>query len=187
MTIENRSITSAPVLNGDEQKYCEGYAFLFYDGSENTEYRSNSYVERISPDVKVNGKFVYACLNHDVNTILDHTESTLTLTPDNKGLHYKFPLYPDDPTHKVLGAKLKNKQIKGASYSMTNVVDSWTKEGNNRIRNIKSFDLLHVSPTYHGCYPGASAKLRSAIDNDVEKELEIAYLKFETEKRINKK
>ncbi|MEZ6033536.1 MAG: HK97 family phage prohead protease [Planctomycetaceae bacterium] len=184
--IENRSITSSPAIatKGDK-KYCEGYAVLFYNEADpSTEFRSGKFAERIPANAKIDTSgFCYACLDHNEDIVLDHTEATLNLSTDKRGIRYSFPIMDNDPDHQRLDAKLTNGHVKGASFQMTNIVDEWQTVGETRVRSLKSFTLRHVSPTYLGCYRGASAELRS----ENEQSLEQAYLKFETQKRLNKK
>lgn len=183
-TIQRRNLdaTHACVrMDGDEKKKIVGYASVFYNGQEGTEYDiyGDGYLyERIMPgafDRAAREDDVRALFNHDVNQLLGRsTSGTLRLSVDTIGLRYEIDP-PDTQLARELTELLGRGDINGSSFSFI-VTDSAPvrKEGGRRILEIKGVRLFDVGPVTFPAYTAASSGVRAAggIDPDLRKRIE---------------
>jgi HK97 family phage prohead protease len=168
--------------DGEEQKIV-GRAAVFYDGSEETEYklfdeivdeRGNviqpALVERLSPKAFNKAlkerQDVRALFNHDPNLVLGRTASgTLKLEKSQRGLDYKIT-----PGKTTVASDVKEHinrgDVTGSSFGFR-VVDqkfSHDKERNVDVRELRSVDLLDVSPVTYPAYTSTNVGMRAAGD-----------------------
>lgn len=143
-----------------------GYASVFYDGTDRTEYQLfDDVVERIMP-----GAFdralreaddVRALFNHDPNMPLGRTTAgTLTLSIDNAGLRYD--IQPGDTTvARDVREHVKRGDVTGSSFSFVPTDEDIRKEESRWIREIRGVRLYDVGPVTFPAYGATSADARS--------------------------
>jgi HK97 family phage prohead protease len=183
-----RRFTTQPVsiikrAEGDPPKI-GGYAAVYYDGTEATEYELWDYageraVERIMP-----GAFSQAmsrpddcrCLfNHDPNMVLGRTAAgTTALAIDGKGLQYETT--PGDTMcAKDVQEHLRRKDVTGSSFSFAVDEERWTetKQPDGKwfsVREILSVTLYDVGPVTFPAYETTTSGMRSAGEADEARE-----------------
>ena len=148
-----------------ESRKVEGYASVFNSRSKDL----GGFVEIIDP-AAFNGVIersdVLALLNHDQDRgVLARSRKgvgSLTLTVDERGLHYSFDA-PNTALGDELVEGLKRGDISTSSFAFTVAGEEWTKEEDGRyLRTITQIDKLYdVSPVYNEAYEDTSVALRS--------------------------
>lgn len=163
----------------DAEPKIVGRAAVFYDGTEETEYKlfdaivaedgrtiSPALVERISErafNKALSEKHdVRALFNHDPNLVLGRTKSgTLKLTKSLRGLDYEVK--PGDTTvARDVAEHIKRGDVTGSSFGFI-VRDqkfSHDKERGVDIREIRSLDLTDVSCVTYPAYSATSVSMR---------------------------
>lgn len=161
-----------------------GYASVFYDGTEKTEYKIGDNVfERIDRNAFnnsiANKKDVIASYDHKYDQVLARTSAgTLSLSIDSKGLKYEFAYDNTDPDHQRCLSKIKRKEVTGSSFTGTAKNQSWSKEGSKVIKTITEIDLIEVCPCVFPAYQGT--KRSELSDSDKEQ-----LAKMETENLLS--
>jgi len=162
----NASIANIELRSKDAGKgsRIEGYAAVFYDGTEKTEYKLwGKVVERIDKnafDNVLERDDVRALFNHDPNMLLGrNTAGTLTLTTDDTGLKYDIAL-PETQVGRDVKTSVERGDLSGSSFSFVPTKVEWTKDGDKEIRVIKDVTLKDVGPVTFPAYEGSSAYAR---------------------------
>lgn len=163
MNLERRSFDIE--FREAESRKVEGYASVFNSRSKDL----GGFTEIIDP-AAFNGVIersdVLALLNHDQDRgVLARSRKgvgSLTLTVDERGLHYSFDA-PNTALGNELVEGLKRGDISTSSFAFTVAGEKWTKEEDGRyLRTITQIDKLYdVSPVYNEAYEDTSVALRS--------------------------
>lgn len=163
MNLERRSFDIE--FREAESRKVEGYASVFNSRSKDL----GGFTEIIDP-AAFNGVIersdVLALLNHDQDRgVLARSRKgvgSLTLTIDERGLHYSFDA-PNTALGNELVEGLKRGDISTSSFAFTVAGEKWTKEEDGRyLRTITQIDKLYdVSPVYNEAYEDTSVALRS--------------------------
>ena len=163
MNLERRSFDIE--FREAESRKVEGYASVFNSRSKDL----GAFTEIIDP-AAFNGVIersdVLALLNHDQDRgVLARSRKgvgSLTLTVDERGLHYSFDA-PNTALGNELVEGLKRGDISTSSFAFTVAGEKWTKEEDGSyLRTITQIDKLYdVSPVYNEAYEDTSVALRS--------------------------
>lgn len=163
MNLERRSFDIE--FREAESRKVEGYASVFNSRSKDL----GGFTEIIDP-AAFNGVIersdVLALLNHDQDRgVLARSRKgvgSLTLTIDERGLHYSFDA-PNTALGNELVEGLKRGDINTSSFAFTVAGEKWTKEEDGSyLRTITQIDKLYdVSPVYNEAYEDTSVALRS--------------------------
>ena len=163
MNLERRSFCIE--FREAESRKVEGYASVFNSRSKDL----GGFTEIIDP-AAFNGVIersdVLALLNHDQDRgVLARSRKgvgSLTLTVDERGLHYSFDA-PNTALGNELVEGLKRGDISTSSFAFTVAGEKWTKEEDGSyLRTITQIDKLYdVSPVYNEAYEDTSVALRS--------------------------
>ena len=190
MKVEKRFIPNAfagiEVRADGEDRKIEGYASVFYDGSEGTEFHlyDNVY-ERIAPQAFQNAigrDDVRALFNHDPNYLLGRTKSgTLQLDSDSRGLRYSIQP-PDTTAGRDTLESVKRGDLTGSSFSFIPTSVTWLDEGERHIRQINDVELFDVGPVTFPAYEGSQAYARDVDSVKAEEEA----IKAEQEAELKK-
>jgi HK97 family phage prohead protease len=180
MNIERRSLaideieSAVPLLavesrseDGAEREYIVGYAAKFGVLSLELE---GSFIERIDPGAfgivsERRGRRrpleTRALWNHDANYPLARYPGTLSMSVDEIGLRYEFPV-PDTSYGRDIASNIRAGIVKGSSFSFTvpSGGDAWSVEDGRSVRTIQRIDsLLDVGPVTFPAYPDADVKV----------------------------
>lgn len=149
--------------------YFEGYASVFYDGTEKTEYRPLPHVrEHINKtafdEVVRSAENIKAFYNHSPDFELGSTKlNTLFLRIDAKGLRYTIPYDDSDPDHTKVKRKIEKGIAKGASFKALGQM-TIERDGNRYIRTIETVEKLdEISIVNDPAYTGSQAIIRSQL------------------------
>ena len=160
LAVESRSEDDA------EREYIVGYAAKFGVLSLDL----GDFVERIDPGAfglvsERRGRRkpleTRALFNHDANYPLARYPGTLSMSVDDVGLRYEFPV-PDTTYGRDLAANIRAGIIKGSSFSFTVPADgdSWSVEEGRSTRTIHRVDsLIDLGPVVFPAYPDADVKV----------------------------
>ena len=179
MNIERRALaideveSAVPLLavesrseDGSDREYIVGYAAKFGVLSLDL----GDFVERIDPNAfgivsERRGRRrpleTRALWNHDPNYPLARYPGTLSMSVDDVGLRYEFPV-PDTSYGRDLAANIRAGIVRGSSFSFTvpSGGDAWSVEDGRSIRTIQRIDtLLDVGPVTFPAYPDADVKV----------------------------
>lgn len=163
MNLERRSFDIE--FREAESRKVEGYASVFNSRSKDL----GGFTEIIDP-AAFNGVIersdVLALLNHDQDRgVLARSRKgvgSLTLTVDERGLHYSFDA-PNTALGNELVEGLKRGDISTSSFAFTVAGERWDKDEDGRyVRTITQIDKLYdVSPVYNEAYEDTTVALRS--------------------------
>lgn len=150
----------------DEGGILKGYAAVFYDGTQATEYELYSdLIERIMPsafDRAIKEDDVRALFNHDPSLLLGRkSASTLSLAVDKVGLVYTIDLGQTTIAKDVREHVLRS-DLQGSSFSFE-VTDQRfiEQEKGGYIREILGVRLMDVGPVTFPAYEGTTVSARS--------------------------
>lgn len=183
MNLERRSFDIE--FREAESRKVEGYASVFNSRSKDL----GGFTEIIDP-AAFNGVIersdVLALLNHDQDRgVLARSRKgvgSLTLTVDERGLHYSFDA-PNTALGNELVEGLKRGDITTSSFAFTVAGEKWTKEEDGSyLRTITQIDKLYdVSPVYNEAYEDTSVALRSLEAARAEEQEEVEDEEGDTE------
>jgi HK97 family phage prohead protease len=154
LAVEKRSIEGE-----DEKEYIVGYAARFGVRS----LLLGDFYERIDPAAfglvserrgRKRKLETRALFNHDSNYPLARYPRTLSLTVDEVGLRYEFPV-PDSSYGRDLANNIRDGIVLGSSFAFTVAPggDEWAIEDGQSVRTIRSVDsLLDVGPCTYPAY-----------------------------------
>jgi HK97 family phage prohead protease len=154
LAVEKRSVEGE-----GEREYIVGYAarfgvrsLLLGDFYERIDPAAFSLVsERRGRKKKLETR---ALFNHDSNYPLARYPRTLSLTVDEVGLRYEFPV-PDSSYGRDLANNIRDEIVLGSSFAFTvpKGGDDWAIEDGQTVRTIRSVDsLLDVGPCTYPAY-----------------------------------
>ncbi len=181
MNVERRSLaideveSAVPLLavesrsedDGSEREYIVGYAAKFGVLSLELE---GSFIERIDPGAfgivaERRGRRkpleTRALWNHDANYPLARYPGTLSMSVDEVGLRYEFPV-PDTTYGRDIASNIRAGIVKGSSFSFTvpSGGDSWAVEDGRSVRTIQRVDsLIDLGPVCFPAYPDADVTI----------------------------
>jgi uncharacterized protein len=172
MSIERRYIQELRAGQGQgDQMVLEGYAARFNSPSKDL----GGFRETIAPGAfkraLAENADVRCLFNHSADKVLGRTASgTLTINEDEKGLHFRCQLDPNNTDHRNLHSSVKRGDINECSFAFTpngpdgedwqNVKD---ERGNWFIsRMLKDVNLFDVSAVTHPAYDNTSVQARAA-------------------------
>lgn len=154
LAVEKRSIEGE-----GEKEYIVGYAARFGVRS----LLLGDFYERIDPAAfglvserrgRKKKLETRALFNHDSNYPLARYPRTLSLTVDEVGLRYEFPV-PDSTYGRDLANNIRDGIVLGSSFAFTIAKggDEWAIEDGQSVRTIRSVDsLLDVGPCTYPAY-----------------------------------
>lgn len=149
----------------DDDRKIVGYASVFYDGTNKTEYELwEDMVERIMPgafdEALAKRDDVRGLFNHDPDNILGRTSAgTMELRTDKKGLWYEIE--PGDTTiARDVVASIERGDIDGSSFAFRVVSEEVRKEDDVYIREITKVRLFDVGPVTFPAYTAATSDYR---------------------------
>lgn len=162
--IETRSYNGDVKLS-PEGRHIEGYALVF-----DVESRDLGFYEKISRSALtqelVDSCDVFALFNHDENKVLARSNSSLTLTIDERGLKYEF-----DAPHTVLGDELlehiERGEMTGSSFAFAvdwndKEAQKWERRDGITYRTINKISaIFDVSPVFSPAYDATSVSQRA--------------------------
>ena len=180
MNIERRSLaideveSAVPLLavesrsaeDGSEREYIVGYAAKFGVNSLDL----GDFIERIHPDAfgivserrgRKKSLETRALWNHDANYPLARYPGTLSMSVDEVGLRYEFPV-PDTTYGRDLAANIDAGIVRGSSFSFQIAPggEAWSVEDGRSIRTVTKIDsLIDVGPVTFPAYPDADVSV----------------------------
>jgi HK97 family phage prohead protease/HK97 family phage major capsid protein len=142
-------------VRAQEDMTIEGYASVFGD-----EYDLGYFTERVAPgafDGRTNDD-VRLLINHTGVPLARTTNNTLTLTIDERGLHYRAKL-ADTQEGRDLYTLIQRGDITQSSFAFTIKDDEWS--GDRRTRTINRVGQLYdVSPVTYPASPTTTVQAR---------------------------
>jgi HK97 family phage prohead protease/HK97 family phage major capsid protein len=142
-------------VRAQEDMTIEGYASVFGD-----EYDLGYFTERVAPgafDGRTNDD-VRLLINHTGVPLARTTNNTLTLTIDERGLHYRAKL-ADTQEGRDLYTLIQRGDITQSSFAFTIAEDEWS--GDRRTRTINRVGQLYdVSPVTYPASPTTTVQAR---------------------------
>jgi hypothetical protein len=141
-----------------------GYASVFYDGTPDTEYDlAPNMKERIMPgafdNVMLERHDVMGLYNHDPNFVLGRIGAgTMHMAVDGRGLRYTIDP-PQTGYARDLKESLRRGDIPGSSFSFKATHETYSREGMNKIREIRSAKVYDVGPVAMPAYKGTTAQV----------------------------
>ena len=142
-------------VRAQEDMTIEGYASVFGD-----EYDLGYFTERVAPgafDGRTNDD-VRLLINHTGVPLARTTNNTLTLTIDERGLHYRAKL-ADTQEGRDLYTLIQRGDITQSSFAFTIEDDEWTNDRRTRTIN-RVGQLYDVSPVTYPASPTTTVQAR---------------------------
>ncbi|VTR90821.1 peptidase u35 : Marine sediment metagenome DNA, contig: S01H1_L03343 (Fragment) OS=marine sediment metagenome GN=S01H1_10112 PE=4 SV=1: HTH_17: Peptidase_U35 [Gemmata massiliana] len=156
----------APTLRADGTGagILTGYAAVFYDGTDGTEYElsTNTY-ERVSRsafarDLSARADVV-ASFNHNVDLLLGRTASgTLRLSVDSRGLRYELDI-PNTTLGRDVAELARRGDLRGSSFQFVTRTEKRYEDGGRTIRELTDVQLIELGPVWCPAYSGTSTGL----------------------------
>jgi HK97 family phage prohead protease len=148
--------------SADGVEHFEGYAALFWDGTDRTEYRPLPNVrERIARSAFA-GVISQPCsvwYNHSP----DHDLGQTALTADDKGVRFNLPYDGTDPDHVKVRRKIEKGIATGCSFQAL-VSCTMKKTGKEYMRTLDKVELLReVSIVNNPAYKATEVTIRNDI------------------------
>lgn len=150
------------VGEGETPNRLVGYAAVFNSLSADL----GGFKERLLPgafkDSVTGGGDIRALVGHDPNQLLGRTSNgTLRVSEDERGLRVEVDL-PDTSYGRDLREMVRRRDIRGMSFGfrVRKGGDSFTKEGGQTIRELRSVDLREVSAVASPAYDSTNVQLR---------------------------
>ena len=159
-----------------QAKTIQGHAAVFYDpDAAGTEYELfEGVTERIMGGAfdraLEEGDDARALFNHDPSLLLGRVSNgTVTLSKDQRGLHYSIEVDENDPDHLRVLPKIERGDLSGSSFGFVIERASWHEAERDdgtkaEYREVESVRLLDVSPVTFPAYGGTDVTLRAAGD-----------------------
>lgn len=143
----------------------EGYALVFGTPSDRLPFIET--IERGALDGVIERSDVLAVVDHDIRRgVLARCKQgtgSLTLTVDERGLHYSFEL-PNTELGNTLAENIRRGEITESSFAFTVETDEWTRpdaDGQPWRRTIRKIaELFDISPVYTAAYSSTSVDMR---------------------------
>ena len=142
-------------VRAQEDMTIEGYASVFGD-----EYDLGYFTERVAPgafDGRTNDD-VRLLINHTGVPLARTTNNTLTLTIDERGLHYRAKL-ADTQEGRDLYTLIQRGDITQSSFAFTIEDDEWSRDRRTRTIN-RVGQLYDVSPVTYPASPTTTVQAR---------------------------
>lgn len=165
--IEHRAFhVSEMRVEKGEKRTISGHAAVFNSKSEEI-FGIKGVREVIRPGAflkTISSADVRALWNHDNNFVLGRTKNhTLELSEDEIGLKVRiFP--PESPLIDGFMASIARGDVDQMSFGFRTVSDSWSKQGEETIRELIEVDLYDVSPVTFPAYKQTDVAVRSFIE-----------------------
>lgn len=188
--IENRSY-NGDVTVSDEGRHVEGYAMVFESQSKDLGFYETISRSAITQEL-VDSCDVFALFNHDENKVLARSNSSLTLTVDERGLKYEF-----DAPHTALGDELlehiERGEMTGSSFAFCvdwddKEAQTWERRDGATYRTInKIAGIFDVSPCWSPAYASTSVSQRALDEAKEIEDKEREAIEEARAKEINEK
>lgn len=166
--IEDADIFYSPFLEirtEDNETYLEGIACPYFDGSEPTQYREGSFIERFQAGAfdkyLSTNPTIEARWQHDSNKTFAMTPATLKVWSDVKGLKYRAKLPMDVSWVRDMTGLVKQGVVRGSSFRFEPRQRNWSREGSSDVVTITDATVVEVSPVFRPAYKASQAMLRS--------------------------
>lgn len=167
---------------GESPTVIAGYAAVFNSPSELMPVKRDDpggrqFREIVRPgafaESLVNKRAIFALFQHDSTAVLGSTQNgTLRLSEDNRGLRYEITP-PNTTVGRDTVELIRRGDIRASSFGfrVRSGGQSLKRDGEQFVRELRSLELLDVSPVTVGAYGAASVSLRS-LDQALLDELE---------------
>lgn len=168
-----------------------GYAAVFDDGTEKSQYRYYGIIETIQRGAFTRAlrdrQDVRGLFNHDSGSLLGRVSSnTLRLSEDDKGLRYEIDL-PDTTLGRDLEQLIQRRDLSGSSFGFRVKSEKWERMGNKDEdkykRSILDVDLIDVGPVTFPAYTGTQSQMRSEDIESLTAQAEAAISEAEAQGR----
>jgi Escherichia/Staphylococcus phage prohead protease len=173
---EIRSLAEAPTINsrgtsGSGSNVIVGYAAVFNSPSQEMSIRGTEPNGRKFREVVLPGAFtqslaerraVFAFFQHNDTQVLGSTANgTLRLSEDSRGLRYEIDP-PDTQAGRDIVELIRRGDVRGSSFGfkVRSGGQTMRRNGDHFVRELRSLELLDVSPVTAGAYPAASVDLQ---------------------------
>lgn len=146
-----------------------GYAAVFYNGDESTEYRLSdgrrkTVYERIHRDAfnrAIHNDDVVALFNHSPDNLLGRSKAgTLNLAIDDRGLKYEVT-EADHDLYRQVDAMQQRGDLAGSSFGFEVLAEEFRQEGDKLVRELVDVKLYDVGPVTFPAYSATSEPGRS--------------------------
>jgi HK97 family phage prohead protease len=170
--IERRFLGGEINLDTAKRPKIVGYAAVFNSPSRPFPMRKDQphgskFREIVRPgafrESIANRSAVFALFQHDESAVLGSLQNgTLRLSEDTRGLRYEIDP-PDTQAGRDVVELIRRGDVRGSSFGFKVRAGGQTlkRDGGQFIRELRSLELLDVSPVLVGAYPAAEVSLRS--------------------------
>lgn len=162
--IEKRSYIG-DVVASNESRHIEGYALVFDSQSKDLGFFETIKRSAVTQEL-VDSCDVFALFNHDNNKVLARSNSSLTLTVDERGLKYEFDA-PNTMWGNELIEHIKRGEMTGSSFAFAvdwddKEAQKWERRDGITYRTInKIAAIFDVSPVFSEAYSATSVSQRA--------------------------